>query len=139
MQITLRPVTRQDCKMLFHLLKDRPNYANISHNKMPSWAEHVAFVTSDPYKYWYIAEGLNLGSTVDVGAVYLTDKDEIGVGVLRKFWHKGYGSSAVREIMRAHPLKRYYANVSPTNVASQKLFKDLGFGILQYTYDKEGE
>jgi len=105
---------------------------------MPEWDDHCDFIKSDPYDSWYIIEGLSLGSRIDVGAIYLTRDNEIGVGVLRKYWGKGYGRSAIKEIMQTCQRDRYYANVSPLNMGSQKLFKKMGFEILQYTlkYDK---
>ena len=43
-----------DTKFLFDLLKERDSYANISHKKMPTFASHVKFLESKPYKKWYI-------------------------------------------------------------------------------------
>ena len=137
MQITLRKVKMADSKLLYHLLKDRPNYANISHNKMPYWEEHIAFMESNPYKEWFIVEGLELSGYMDVGSVYITKADEIGIAVLRKYWRKGYGLAIIKEVMKECPREKYYANISPYNMGSQKLFKKLGFTTLQYTLVKK--
>lgn len=139
MQITLRDVTKQDRKLLFHLLQERPGYANISHKVIPEWIEHCAFVESVPYPHWYIIEGLSIGGTKDVGSIYLTNKDEIGIAILKKFWRQGYAKSAIKELIRMQPRKRYYANIAPKNVFSQKMFRNMGFEVIQQTmiYDKK--
>ena len=52
--IYLKSVTKLDVEFLFNLLKERDPRANISHNKMPTYDEHVNFVKSKPYSKWYI-------------------------------------------------------------------------------------
>jgi len=133
----LREVTIQDAKLLFHLLKERPGYSNISHTKLPTFNNHLKFIQSKPYHKWYIVMGKGLGNYRQVGSAYITDRDEIGIHVLRKFWSQGYAKSAVKDVMRENPRKQYYANIAPSNMISQKLFKKLGFRTLQYTLIKD--
>jgi hypothetical protein len=55
-------------ELLYRLLEQREPHVNISHQRMPSWQEHVRFIASRPYVAWYlIKHGPNY-----VGAIYLT-------------------------------------------------------------------
>ena len=136
MQVTLREVNRLDAKMLYHLLGERPKLANISHHKMPTFEFHEQFVMNHPYDKWYIIEAPTLGSSRDVGSVSITSRNEIGIGILKKFHRLGYAQSAIKELMHLCPRLSYYANISPRNVYSVKMFKKMGFDMLQYTLKK---
>jgi RimJ/RimL family protein N-acetyltransferase len=114
---------------LWRLLAQRPQQANISHRKMPTWQEHCDFVDSRPYLYWYL---IDCGDYV--GAVYLSKQREIGIGVLAQFWGHGYGKSAIQMLMAKHPGK-FLANVAPGNRVSIELFADMGFRHIQNTYE----
>lgn len=122
--------------ILYDLLNERTGDAtvNISHRAFPPWAEHVEFIESRPYAYWYL---LRVG-TACVGAVYLTKADEIGVHIFRKYHGNGYGGEAVEMLIKRHPRRAYKANINPANERSIALFQKLGFRLLQQTYAWEG-
>ena len=44
--ISLRTINNTDTQFLFELLKQRDHHTNISHKKMPTFAEHQKFVKS---------------------------------------------------------------------------------------------
>ena len=116
--------------LLYNLLKERESFHNISHKEMPTWEDHVKFVLSRPYRVWYAIEDVDL-----VGSCYLSKKREIGVFVLKEFQGKGYGTFAVKDMMRRWP-GRLLANINPENKASQAFFQKMGFGgPIQYTYE----
>lgn len=98
---------------------------------MPSIAEHVGFLRSNPYAAWYIIEL----DHQPAGAIYLTHQDEIGIHVQSGFRGKGIGRHAITELMRQHPKPRYLANIAPLNAKSQAMFMKMGFNIIQYTYE----
>jgi RimJ/RimL family protein N-acetyltransferase len=127
----LRQVTLEDAQFLYDLLAERPTKANISHRKMPTFAEHKAFIASKPYAHWYIIEfhGHRIGAT------YLTAQNEIGIGVLKRHQGKAYAQQAIAELMKQHPQPRYLANIAPGNDISHKLFRQLGFSHIQNTYE----
>jgi len=121
-------------KLLYQLLEERPLRANISHNRMPSKAEHRDFVRFHHYREWFI---------FDYGAIYLTDLNEIGVATLKEHQGKGYARKAIELIVRLKkPLPEvkglrcghFIANINPDNKASIKLFEGLGFRHIQNTY-----
>ena len=107
------------------LLNEREPHQNISHQRLPSFANHVAFIERRPYRAWYWFAEAELARPA--GCVYLTRQREIGVGVLRAFRGQGLASAAVLELMRLHP-GRFLANINPANEASIALFRKLGFG-----------
>ena len=73
--INLRKVSKSDYRFLYNLLKEREPSTNISHKNMPSFSEHVTFVSSNPYFRWYIIEYQGKKS----GSVYLSKNNEIGI------------------------------------------------------------
>jgi RimJ/RimL family protein N-acetyltransferase len=119
-------------ELLWALLGERQPHESISHRRMPSYADHAAFVISRPYSAWDVIE-------VDgeaVGTVYLTQQDEIGVSVLKSKRGNGYARQAIKELIARHPRDRYLANINPLNTKSQALFLMLGFrGPIQATYE----
>jgi len=127
-----------DTKFLFDLLKERDSYANISHKKMPTFASHVKFLESKPYKKWYIIsikENINEDKK-KIGSIYISKNDEIGIFVLKKYQSKNIGKFALCELMKQNKQKRYLANVSPKNKKSIQFFKNNGFKLIQYTFEK---
>ncbi len=117
--------------LLWKLLAEREPHQSISHKKMPTPAEHHAFVESRPYLHWYLIDAGDF-----VGAVYLSKQREIGVGVLRRYRGNGYGRNAILALMEKHP-GPFLANVNPVNGDSIRLFAGLGFKLLQQTYALE--
>lgn len=123
------------------MLEAEPNQV-ISHKKVPDWDDHVSFVKRFPYRMWYLIE-------VDgefVGSIYFSRRNEIGIRIFRKFHRKGYGSWAIREIIRMWATEvsksavpsvmpcAFIANINPGNAASKKAFEALGFKHVQETY-----
>ena len=123
MHLKLRQVGQHDWQFLYDLLAERPKIANISHQDMPSLAEHTAFVRAHPYYAWYIIEH----DHESAGACYLTKQDEIGIQVSKAKQEHGIGSWAIDEIMRLHPKPRYLANIAPNNWRSHNMF--IGKGL----------
>jgi len=124
----------------WQLLNERPEAAFISHVGGTARADHDRYVRSMPYRVWEIIEN---EEQVPVGAVYLTNRNEVGIAILQAHQGKGYATDAIKAVMaRYAPLAPipggrtgyYVANVAPTNTASQKLFEKLGAKLMQYTY-----
>lgn len=138
--LTYHLVTLDDAAFLFALLAERPPAANISHAQMPMWEEHVAFIQSCPYLAWEIIvreprpEEFPEITAQPVGAIYLTDRHEVGIAILSSYQGMGIGSQALEDFLIRYPLPRTLANVSPTNTGSQRFFERHGFTLIQYTY-----
>lgn len=118
--------------LLWQLLSEREPDQNISHKKMPTIGEHLAFIESIPYAHWYVVSADGNA----VGAAYLSKQQEIGVAILKAYRGKGYGKQAVKSLMEAHPGK-FLANINPRNSASARMFHQLGFVHIQNTYALE--
>ena len=109
---------------------------------MPTWQEHVEFVDSKPYPLWFL---LSNGREF-VGYVSLTNRNEIGIVILKEHRKKGYGSSAVKKLMDEYDLfppipservGKFIANINPLNTKSIEMFERLGFKHIQNTYSHE--
>lgn len=123
MKLTLKPVSKEYYRFLYDLLKHRPKDECISHKKMPTYTEHVDFLSSYPYKEHYIV----LKDGVQLGRVYISNKDEIGVSLIKKYNH-------FKKDIFEH-FKTRFVNVSPGNKRDQLILKKLGYKIIQYTYE----
>ena len=131
--MVLKPVTTDDAKFLFDLLRQREGIVNISHKSLPTWEEHVEYIKNNTYQSWDIIWVDN----VRIGNIYLTDRDEIGIFLDKKFQSNGYGSIAITEFMKKNGKKRYLANINPTNYKSIQFFGKHGFIHIQNTYHKK--
>jgi len=131
--MVLKPVTIDDAKFLFDLLKQREGIVNISHKSLPTWEEHVEFIKNNTYQSWDII----WVDDVRIGNIYLTDRDEIGIFLDKKSQSNGYGSIAINEFMKKNGKKRYLANINPTNYKSIQFFGKHGFIHIQNTYHKK--
>ena len=131
--MVLKPVTIDDAKFLFDLLKQREGIVNISHKSLPTWEKHVEFIKNNTYQSWDIIWVDN----IRIGNIYLTDRDEIGIFLDKESQSNGYGSIAINEFMKKNGKKRYLANISPTNYKSIQFFGKHGFIHIQNTYHKK--
>ena len=130
-QIKLKQVTKNDFRFLYELLLERDPVANISHKKMPTYDEHVRFVTSKPYLRWHVVYYNGKKS----GSVYLTKQNEIGISIKKEFQREKMAEKVLELIIEKNGSGRYLANVSPKNKKSIEFFKNHGFKIIQHTYE----
>ena len=129
--IKLKTVSKSDYRFLYNLLMERDTRANISHKKMPTYNEHVLFVSSKPYSKWYVI----LYGATKAGSIYLTAHNEVGIFIKKSFQNKQIGDIALHTLIKKNPKKRYLANVNPKNKKSISFFKKNGFKLIQYTFE----
>ena len=129
--VELKQVTKNDALFLYELLKNKDPNANISHKKMPSYDEHVEFVMSKPYTNRYIIEY----DKKNVGSIYLSKQDEIGISINTDYEYDQIVKSALKLLMKLNQRKRYLANVGPKDVKSQEFLLKNGFTSLEYVYE----
>lgn len=116
----------------WQLLKEREAHENISHSAVPTWEAHREFIQGRPYAEWW-----GLMADECVGAMYLTFRKEIGIGILKAHRRKGYATEALRWVVEniKGPL---LANINPWNEKSLELFRSVGFtGPIQVTLRHE--
>ena len=74
-KISFKEVDQNDSEVLFKLLRERVH--SISHNKIPEWDEHNAFVKVHPYRHWAIV----LEDDFPIGTFYLQDDNSVGLNI----------------------------------------------------------
>lgn len=119
-------------EFLYELLLQREPNENISHKDAPSLEEHSHFIDSRPYKAWYLIKANGLFC----GMIYLSKQNEIGIFLLIKYQKKGIGQQTVKMLMDRHSdVKRFLANINPSNQRSIDFFKKFKFRHIQNTYE----
>lgn len=127
-------VYQRHLRFLYELLSERKPWQNISHSKMPSWEEHVSFVEKRPYKSWFVV----YKDKELLGAIYLSQDLEIGIFLLDRFQHMGYGSAMLDALYAYHnDIEVFKTNTSPLNSGSMAFFSNKGFQWFETTYNKE--
>ena len=129
--VKLKTVSKSDYRFLYNLLMERDAGANISHKKMPTYNQHVAFVSAKPYSKWYVI----LYDTNKAGSIYLSSQNEIGIFIKKSFHGKQLGNIALHKLIQKNPKKRYLANINPQNKKSVRFFKNNGFKLIQHTFE----
>lgn len=118
---------------LYALLIEREPHQSISHKRMPTVEEHLAFVRSNPYaEWWLLVRGIN----TCIGGAYVTRANEIGIAIFNRHRRHGYGRLAVQMIVKQHKGKRLLANIAPGNEVSRSMFEKLGFTLIQNTFER---
>ena len=102
---------------------------------MPNYNQHVKFVKSKPYAFWYIV----IENGERIGSVYLTDLDEVGISFVKRKKGKGLEEEVLKIIMKKHSRKRFFVNISTKNKKLELLVKKIGFKMIQKTYEIERE
>lgn len=126
-------------EVLYELLRERPSEANISHKTLPTYEQHERFVKGKPYHRWMLILN-DYGQRV--GAISVSQHNEIGIAILKRYQRQGYALQALQELRKIPPLlglpgKRnpnYVANVAPRNEASHQLFTKAGGRPICVTY-----
>lgn len=137
--IRLQPVTvDEDCMfVLYELLKQRA--FKISHDDLPSFEEHCAFVKSNPYRYWAI---IHQSQSV-VGAVYVTNFNTIGIQLVKcDHYSKMYEFIVSNVAKNISPLPGekslisdgFCINVSPLDRLANESLTSMGCELKQLTY-----
>ena len=132
-EIKLTSVTKNDALFLYNLLKERESNINISHKKMPTYAQHMEFIESKPYSKWYIIKLSNK----KIGSAYLSKQNEIGIFIIKNMHQQKLGTSVLNILIKKNHRKRYLANINPKNKKSMGFFKKNGFKLVQYTFELE--
>ena len=131
--LKLLPINENDYKFLYDLLSERKSITFISHKKMPTYEEHVTFVKSEPYSKWYIIQ-------IDdekVGSIYLTKQNEIGIHFLTEYEESKRFQNVIKEFISKEPRDRFFMNISPRNEQYINFARELGFHLIQHTYERD--
>ena len=155
-RLTLRPLAPEDADGLFRIFSD-PQF--MRYWSTPPWAsidEAHALIARDQREL-VAGEHLRLGVFLrDGGALIGTAslfhlneasrRGEIGYGIARAHWRRGYMGEAVRALIGFAfgelGLNRLEADIDPRNLASARSLESLGFtreGLLRERWIVDGE
>ena len=121
---------------LYSLLKRR-NHA-ISHQSMPSFDDHQAFVKNHPYRVWFLVTS----AAGYVGSVYLTDQNTIGINLLDEciealipfIIHEIKSTYKPLSAMKSVRAGCFSVNVAPSNTTLRSALESYGCCISQVSY-----
>ncbi len=125
--------------VLYEIMAERPPESWISHEAMPTLEAHKLFVAMRPFRLWLLIQV----QAAFVGAIEATDRNELGISILKRFQRHGYGRTALTMFLRDYPPLppipaigngKWLANIAVNNVASAEFFGEMGFVPLQETW-----
>lgn len=103
---------------------------------MPDIGQHIGFLRSNPYAAWYIIEVPDQHEQPKpAGSIYLTHNNEIGIQIAKPYQRQGIAKQAIQTLIQLNPRPSYKANIAPNNYASQQMFMNMGFALIQNTYE----
>ena len=137
LSIKLIQISLKHYKFLYNLLAERKPYENISHNKLPSYANHVKFIKSKPYSKWFLIE---YGDKL-IGSVYLSKNNEIAIWIKKSLRaHKMViRKNVLQEIVTKFRRKKYFVNLNPINKKLVNFYKKNGFKLIYFTFELKGK
>ena len=63
----------------------------------------------------------------DKGLVTITDRNEIGYGIIPEHRRKGLARNAIKELMKVEPRKYYWALIDKDNEVSMRFIQSMNF------------
>ncbi len=137
LDIQLVSVNKSDshAKILFETLKKRKN--KISHDILPSYADHKTFVLNHPYRAWYIIKA----DDEIVGNAYLLKNNCVGISIVKN--SRRVTPAVIEMILNKHkPLKaiksvrpgNFIFNVSPNSKDYIHILEQMGARLVQMTF-----
>lgn len=148
MKICLREVDQKDCDLIYNWANDENVRRNSFFQDKIIYTDHINWFNkkiNEPNNYFYIL----VNDEGDVGTVRLDIENQIGTisySISRLYRGKQYGTIIIEELEKKIEecridIHSLYAEVKYTNVASQKIFKKLGFKEYEFqekiVYKKE--
>ena len=130
-------ITKKHIDILFKLLSNRK--FNISHKEMPSFSEHEKFVSSNPYRYWYLISN----KKKYIGSFYIQYDNSIGINldplnyeeaipwVIKNIKLKFKPSLAIK----SKTSKNFFINVPPDDISFNNKIRSLGYRPSQISYE----
>jgi hypothetical protein len=125
----------EHARILYEFLKQRKH--KISHKRLPTYIEHMEFVISHPYRFWFIIkehEGF-------IGTLYATKNNWLGVFVMqgKEDVIKPAITLFLKKIKPLKPIKSvrgelFSVNVPPSNKKLISILKSMGASLVQVTY-----
>lgn len=117
-------------------------HTTISHQAMPTWAEHIAWLAAKSNRVFLLIESKPpLGY---IGYVSISNHNEIGIRIAKAMRGQGIGRHALGHLLGHYDPEpgvpsvrrgKFVANINPANAASIALFSRFGARHIQNTYE----
>ncbi len=128
--------TDQQVENLFSLLKKRQH--SISHEQLPTYAEHVSFVNNHPYRAWFLIRRKDSY----IASVYVQFDNSVGInntehllgGEIQKILQCVRQQLAPLEPVPSVRYKDFFINVASSDVLLQNKLKEIGCSEHQRSY-----
>jgi len=120
---------------LYQLLQKRKH--SISHQQMPSLAEHAEFVRNHPYRKWWLVQVVNEW----LGSCYLTNENALGINlqtnqaaaflqIIQQVKNENVPLPPIASVRPGY----FFVNVATKNIALKNALDDLGATKTQNSY-----
>ena len=131
----LREITLDDHDFIYKLIEEnlRPDLTVTVH-KLKSFDEFFKTYLENDLKTYII-----LVNKERAGFVHITKNGEIGYYLKSNYQKKGIAINAVKNMIKLHPMKRYFATINIKNERSSNLVKKLGFQPKGIIYEKRNK
>ena len=141
LQVRVRPVSNEDCALLFQWATDPLTRQMSFHSDPIRWEEHQQWfeqVTHEPHSMFLVAEWLQKGRWIPVGQVRIAQDGIVSISIAPEYRGRRLAwptlQAAVARYHACFPEKVLTAYIKPENRASQRVFRQAGF---EYTGEAE--
>ena len=128
--------TSKQAENLYSHLRERKHF--ISHDEMPTYADHLEFLNSNPYREWLIIElkkeyfgNIYLQYDNSVAIHTITELQDSQLRYILKFINSNFEPMNAIPSVRAH---NFFVNVPASDIKLQKQLLRLGLVELQRAY-----
>jgi UDP-2,4-diacetamido-2,4,6-trideoxy-beta-L-altropyranose hydrolase len=132
--IRVRPVSQQDCALLFTWANDPVTRQMSFHSDPIQWAEHQQWfvqVTHEPHSVFVIAEWLKEGRWIPIGQARIAQDGIVSISIAPEYRSQRLARPALQAAVACYrarfPEKVLTAYIKPENRASQGIFRQAGF------------
>ncbi|PLX05531.1 MAG: hypothetical protein C0598_14395, partial [Marinilabiliales bacterium] len=148
-RVILRPISKEDVDVVFAFNSSSESLTYIAREPFKTIKEAQDkldfFLAGNANKtsFWWVFVCKETGEKIGYGGLFdISEKDkraEIGYGLIKQYWNKGYMSEILKEIIKFAftnlELHKIYGVVIKGNIVSQGLLKKNGFVREAYLKD----
>jgi len=134
-KLYFKEIDNSNTNVLYELLKQR-RYL-ISHKKMPSYQDHIAFVQSHPYLNWYIVSH----NEHNLGTFYIKKDNSIGLNLVfpcellvKEVLNFILLNFQPQKELKSQTPPYFYVNVAEGNKTLMGILTDLKFEAIQVSF-----
>ena len=131
----VNPNSLEHIELLYKLLINKKN--NISHERTPKLKDHISFVRSNPYRFWYL---INTNNKI-IGSIYLANDNSIGINLFepRVQTYKDIIEIIKKKHIPLPPIKsirnkKFIISVSINNRILKEALKEMKISSISSTY-----